>query len=181
MDDVVNAVGDAANAAGDAIGDAANAVGDAVSDAAGAVGSAIEGIEGAVWDAASKVIMGSIQKAIEFLNSKSPGPKLSLKMSGCKSLKPCVITGEVKEVYKKDIRFNLMKKRVSSKLGATMHTISQTKKIDLIKDQPGLLTFTSTNVITFDAKTVFDVGNMKFSMPLVASISSKSVLNFNKA
>lgn len=61
-----------------------------------------------------------------------------------------------------------------------MHTISQTKTIDLIPEQKGLLTLTSKNEIKFDAKATLNVGTFEFEMPLTATITSNTDLAFTK-
>jgi len=61
-----------------------------------------------------------------------------------------------------------------------MAVISQHKTIDLIPSQPGLLTVTSTNTIVFKASAILDIGAFDFEMPITGTLTSNSVVNFNK-
>jgi hypothetical protein len=175
---IVNSVEKAAEGAVDAVGDAAKAVG-------GEIGK----IAGAVWSAENKIIMAAIQKGMDFINSKSSGPKFALKFVGCKSLNPCKITASVTDSFKKNLKqtnkvnglvnmVNFIQNQVDAK--NKMHTISQNQQIDMIPDQKGLLLLTSANTITFKASATLDLGKFAFAMPISGSIVSKTEVLFTK-
>jgi len=192
----LNAVEGAASNAVGAVGDAANAVGkgfenvgNAVSGLAGEIGKDIQNVAGAVWNAENKIIMAAIQKGMDFINSKSSGPKFALKFVGCKTLNPCKITASVTDSFKKDLKqinrsnnlhnmVNFIQNKVDAK--NKMHTISHNQQIDMIPEQKGLILLTSKNTITFKASATLDLGTFAFSMPISGSIVSNTLVTFTK-
>jgi len=194
--DAAKAVAKTADSAVDAVGDAAKALGkgfenveNAVVGLAGEIGNDIKKIAGTLWSLENKIIMAAIQKGIDFINSKSSGPKFALKFVGCSTLNPCKITASVTDSFKKNLKqinksnglhnmVNFIQDKVDAK--NKMHTISHNQQIDLIPDQKGLVTLTSKNTITFKASATLDLGTFAFSMPISGSIVSNTLVSFTK-
>lgn len=61
-----------------------------------------------------------------------------------------------------------------------MVTLSKCSVIDLIPSEKGLLTLTSDNTLKFVASSTLDLGDFDFSMSVTGTLTSKTVLNFNK-